>query len=188
MQMRRMSLVAFGGLAGLLLGLCVFLATPNTYVSKSVIRFDPQPANQKEAIDLGRPKIEELLSRPTLTTLIVNYHLYTSDLGKMPLEEVLEKMKQSIRISPVFIGGGKSSNKGPFFGAQVEFAYRDPAVAQRVVEDLTGRLSGFEVLDAANLPNGPVSPNPKVLAFIGLLGGLSLGGFLTVFRRSPKTA
>lgn len=74
------------------------------------------------------------------------------------------------------------------FAAQIEFAYRDPAVAQRVVQDLTGRLSGLEVLDPASLASSPVSRNPKALAFVGLLGGLTPALLFTLFRHSPKPA
>ncbi len=75
MQLGRMNLVAFAGVAGLLFGLCIFLATPNTYVSKSLIRFDPQPANVKEAA----ARAEGLVSDSTLTRLMHKYQLYPAE-------------------------------------------------------------------------------------------------------------
>jgi hypothetical protein len=92
-------------------------------------------------------------------------------------------MKESIRIIPAVAVTSRQTN----LACQIEFAYRDPRIARRVVQDLTQRFGG-EVLDPASLNTNPVGPNPKVLAFIGLVGGLTLGGLLALFRRSPKTA
>jgi hypothetical protein len=80
MQLRRMSVVAFGGLAGLLLGLCVFLAIPNTYVSKSLIVLERQSTNRKGYTDRVRIMAVNVLSRSTLATLIHTYQLYPTEL------------------------------------------------------------------------------------------------------------
>lgn len=186
MQLRTVSfgkIVIATGLVGLLLGLCAWLVIPNRYVSMSLIRIN----SPKELLtDRVLVMAQAALSRSALNTLVQKYDLYPQQRAKLPLEDILNQMRDAIRISPVQAFSHLS--KQPFTAVHVEFIYSDPAKARLVVQDLTTRFDG-EILDAPSLDRSPISPNWKPLAFIGLLAGLLSGLLLAlILRRRPKPA
>lgn len=155
-------LVAFS-LVGLALAWGLSWLIPDLYVSEATIR----SSGQSEPL---QQSLRAVLGRPRLAVLIEKHQLYGSERARLPLEDIVEKMKNNIHVSPV----GKDPAKPAF---AVGFAYEDGAVAQRVTADLVAALTQLgqhSVLDAASNPS-PIYPNRPVFAFTGLLAGGLLG-------------
>lgn len=155
-------LVAFS-LVGLALAWGLSLRIPDIYVSEATIR----SSGQSEPLSQS---LQAVFGRPRLAALIEKHQLYGSERVRLPLEDIVEKMKKNIHASPV----GKDPAKPAF---AVGFAYEDGAVAQRVTADLVAaltQLGQYSVLDAASNPS-PIYPNRPVFAFTGLLAGGLLG-------------
>jgi hypothetical protein len=146
-----------------------------------------------------------VLARSTLTAIIQKYGLYSAKQAKMPLENVVTEMKNSIRMSPA-VAIGPAPRRQTVSAFEIQFIYKDPAVAQRVTEDLVSSFMEYglenalrtgqtdyrpltlELLDAPSLPTVPSSPKLLALAIAGLAAGLVVGFLLALFRRSPKPA
>lgn len=78
-------------------------------------------------------------SRTVLQTIISTYELYPSDVKRLPIEDVVEKMKKAIVISNVeSVNVGAKTNVAAF---QIAFDYVDRFKAQKVVQDLLGRFT-----------------------------------------------
>jgi hypothetical protein len=133
MQLRMWSsgkIVGVGAVAGLIVGLGCWLVMPNQYASLALVRIpaccDASTADGRERLD---SLMRFLLSRSTLSTMSQVHGLYPVELKKMPLEEVLQKMKQGIQIRPATLG--ELSSRRAFQAIQIEFVYPDAALAQR---------------------------------------------------------
>lgn len=135
--------------AALVTATVVAFMWPDTYLSTGVIRVVPPevpesyvPTNLNSDLQ-GRlnSMIQSVLNKSELTAVINKFDLYKKERSKMPLEDVVENMRQhDIRIGAVTtygnVGGGKSAV--PAF--QVGFAYNNRYVAQKVASDIMARI------------------------------------------------
>ena len=120
-----------------------------------------------------------VLTRPAL-------NLYTEDRKKMPLEDVVENMRnKAFRIQSMRPQGGGV----PAF--LVSFEYPDKLKARSVVRELVAAfieqnavaqrnlqasaMDILEVLDVPSLPQRPFYPNRPMIVTVGLFGGAVLG-------------
>ncbi len=121
---------------------------PDTYLSTGIIRVVPPrvpesyvPSNLNSDLQ-GRINsiTQSILNRQTLTTIINNYDLYKKELRSLPIDDVIENMRQrDIRVGTVQTFGqvgGKPSV--PAF--QVGFVYNNRVVAQKVAANLISRF------------------------------------------------
>ena len=181
----RLTLVLAVG--GAMIAAAVSFAVPNRWESQTVLRLD----GADPATSLGRMLIQ-VESRPALTTVITDHDLYHAERQRMPLEDVIEKMKENIVVRPV------STKTGATTVFAVRFVDEDRHKAQQVTKDLAARLidlhgarqesdlkSVMEIIDPPSLPLRPTSPNRPLLTGIGLLAGLIVAVVLQVRRRSP---
>jgi capsular polysaccharide biosynthesis protein len=186
------------GLVGVLVGLGVTLTIPKRYQSQSTISITG-PITQ-ETRDAINSIANNVLSRDSLTRVVLVLGLYRGERASMPIDDVLEEMKRSIAIAPA----GTGTRNGGVFA--IRFVYPDPALAQKATQSITSRFieanlqqaenlhqgagSMMEVLDPASLPQRPVDPRPSRNAFMGLGLGLTIGAVFAFFyqRRPPKTA
>jgi LPS O-antigen subunit length determinant protein (WzzB/FepE family) len=197
MQMTSISfwkIVAGCAVAGALAAGIVAATLPNRYVSTAVLRIDAAP--REAQIQLMRLQ-QAALSRSSLTSIVTAQNLYTNELKKLPLEDVIQEMRKDIRIRLANLRGE------PAFA--VEFANENPAAAQATVRAIVSSLiehnvqasrqpgngaNKVELLDPASLPSRPVSPN-RVKAMInglltGLLVGLLCGAMFSIVRRKGR--
>src|SRR3954469_12757033 len=94
--------------AGLVVATVVAFVMKDTYVSTALIRIVPQQisdslvqnATSQMVADHINAMAETILSRNTLTNLINTNHLYTRELKREPLEDVINEMKMAISIRP----------------------------------------------------------------------------------------
>lgn len=174
---RYLKTAAICGLAGALLCGAFSLTLPDRFVSSATIAFRPGESGASAADTVGRTA-QRVLSRASLSTVISREHLYEHDgLGN---EAVIEKMRRDIHVG---------IPKRPANAFEVVFIYPDAAKAHSVATELATRFtqeqSGFQTLDAPQLPKGAVSPNRWVILALGLSGGLLTGLAIARFRRPP---
>ncbi len=175
-------MAAIFGLMGLALAWGVSLRIPDLYISQSTVQ-----ATNVEAKSLDQ-SVRKVLSRSSLSYLLLKHKLFESERTHMPLEDVIEKMTKRVSVTAV----GDDSKRS----FKVGFAYEDAAAAQRVTDDLTAKIIEdnistnavakgpglLTVLDSASRPD-PIYPNRPVFAFTGMLGGALLGTFWALFKR-----
>jgi uncharacterized protein involved in exopolysaccharide biosynthesis len=164
------------GVAGALLAAGISFALPKQYASQTVLSVTGSGVDAADAVFTQAQQTE---SRSSLMLIINSEGLYPKERATMPIEDVIDKMKSKIGISP--ISGGSAF--------AIEFTYEDPHKAQRVTQDLAASFVGenVRILDAASLPQSPVSPNRWMIAAVGLAVGLALGAIIALLRIS-KTA
>ena len=158
---------------------------------KAVMRLIPagQGDNDRQrALDRLVELQQKVLSRESLGEIITQpaFDLYREDRKRMPLENVVEDMRnKALRIQLMQTQGGSV----PAFSISCE--YPDNLKAQAVVRELVSRFSQqnvaiqmaqgpsaeeqLEVLDPASLPARPLAPNRPMIVTVGLFGGAVLG-------------
>lgn len=140
--------------AGLVVSTVVAYMIQDIYVSKALIRIVPQQISEsyvqttasEQLSDHVNAMAQTILSRNTLTNLINTYGLYKTELNSEPLEDVIEKMRQSISIRPVV--GVTSASERSVPAMQVAFSYRDRYLAQKACQDLVSRFMNENNVDA----------------------------------------
>jgi succinoglycan biosynthesis transport protein ExoP len=78
---------------------------------------------------------QEVLSRTRLMGIIDELHLYPKELAKSAPEEIIEKMRKKIDITPI-----TSPERKDFTAFKIAFTSEDPGVAQKVTSRLTSLL------------------------------------------------
>jgi succinoglycan biosynthesis transport protein ExoP len=134
--------------AGLVIAVAVAFFWPDTYVSEARIRVvPPQVPERYVATNVSTQMSERvmalaqtILSRARLADLINSYGLYPRERKRLPMEDVIEKMQQAIRVSPVFPLHDAGPGRVGSVAFQIEFAYEDRYQAQRVVRELVTRF------------------------------------------------
>ncbi len=144
---RNKSWIAGPALAGLVLAVVTAFLWPDTYISTAVIRVVPPqvpasfvPPNVTMRMSQRiNSMAQEILSRAALTSIIETYNLYPRERQRLPLEDVIEKMRKAIDIGDVRTirptRGG--ANLTAF---QISFAYENRYLAQKVTADLANRF------------------------------------------------
>jgi uncharacterized protein involved in exopolysaccharide biosynthesis len=189
--------------AGLSTGLLVsFLVTPR-YTSTAVLRLTRSEFRssllQWQSSALNRKSLADVMQEPELS-------LYPTERKNTPLEDVVESMRNDMRIAIV---PGAPEKTSMF---TVAFTYRDRALAQKTVQALIARLSEaqidivrasarqlsgrdsagnaqlLEVLDPPGLPATPAWPNRVAFMATGFGAGVAFAVAVALFRRSrPAT-
>jgi uncharacterized protein involved in exopolysaccharide biosynthesis len=132
--------------AGVVIATVVAFLLDDTYESKALIRIVPQQISDnvvhsissQDVTDRIQGMAQTILSRNTLSTLISTYGLYKDDLKREPMEDVLQKMKDAIKINAATSLGNIQMRNIP--AMQVQFSYRDRILAMRVCSDLVSRF------------------------------------------------
>lgn len=173
-------------LAGAVVAAVIALRTPNVYVSTAVVRIAQGPETFR-VIGLWK---QEALGRSSLAQIITRYGLYPDERKEQPLEDVVMNMQNHIRIFPMHASGTAALS--------VSFQYPERDTAQKVTNELTGRMLEsalisrspitLQVLGPASLPAAPASPNRPALVATGLGAGLALGLVFLGVRRWPLAA
>jgi uncharacterized protein involved in exopolysaccharide biosynthesis len=125
-------------IAGLLAGLSVsFLVTPR-YVSRAEMQYigaytDPgKTAVNRDLTEYFVQNQQQILSRTALSRIIQDprLDLYPEERARIPLEDVIEKMRRDIRI---VLQEPKVTGRH-YLGFEIDFAYRDRIKAQQTVQ------------------------------------------------------
>ncbi len=170
--------------AGTLMAAAISFAFPVHYASQTIVCLTPaeQSTLARESADRTVNNLEwNILSRESLTSIILEHDLYPSERARIPLDDVIREMKRNIRVALIPTGSPENAR-----GFVVQFDYRDPRVAQQVDTELTSRfIEGtlemsrwsnshwiFRVMDPPSLPLRPAGPNRTRFAAAGLFAGL----------------
>lgn len=128
---------------GIIAAILANLLIPPTYRANALMLVQsPQlgamlGAQSSEMIDRRMARItERLTSRPDLIALIETHGLYQDMRKTSPLSEVLQKMRDSISLSPT--GGARGDDRTIAF--RLSFDYGEPVPAQAVTQDLMQRI------------------------------------------------
>ena len=184
-------------LAGILAAAALSFALPVHYLSKSVLTVTPSddfaPGNES-AILLVNSVVRNVVSRESLSSIILQRGLYPRERAHMSADDVIEKMRRNIWLIPVPPDPRQNRDALTFV---VQFDYPDRYVAQQVNQDLMSRLieanlnpqlnshSTFYVLNAPTLLVAS-APNRTQFAAVGLFAGLLFGLRLAVVVRSRR--
>jgi LPS O-antigen subunit length determinant protein (WzzB/FepE family) len=178
----RWSIGRIGGFAaaGMALGVTVALLIPDEFISTAVLR-SPNGGKLQSTIT-------QVLNDDSLATIVLQEHLYSGELSRSSMNDVVRKMREHVRVQLVHVALGQGEGTAAF---TISFQYTDRFAAQRVTRDLVTRVIGpqsvTEILDPASDPVLPSSPNRLVIAELGTVAGILLGLAATRFRR-PKLA
>jgi hypothetical protein len=138
----------------------------------------------------------DAISRSTLSTIVIDprLDLYPEQRKTQPLEDVIQKMRQNLAITP----------SGQYF--TISFEYPDRFKTQRAVFFVMNRLDAtyertygglpdepvqaapttLKLIGEASLPVLPISPNRFVIAMKGGLAGLLGAAVIATIRRRWK--
>jgi succinoglycan biosynthesis transport protein ExoP len=140
--------------AGLVVSTVVAYSMEDTYVSSALLRIVPQQISPQlvqnvtaqELTDHIASMAQMIKSRNTLTNLITSHQLYQTELKHEPIDDVLQKMSDSIDIRPV---SGVLNVSGTALPAmEVSFSYRDKYKAKEVTSDIVTRFMDENVQEA----------------------------------------
>lgn len=134
---RKLRWVASFAIAGGVIAGVVAYAVPERYTSMAILRLTQPTISEHYVPRAGQPDLREqlakqmqyVLSRRTLREIIRVYNLYENELARKPLEDVIEDMRQDVRL----ISGANDM-------VQLTFTYSDPQKTLKVTRDLMTRV------------------------------------------------
>ena len=180
-------------LVGILVAAAVSFAMPSHYRSQAV--FSATPASEF-TLDMLKDLTRNISGRESLNPVIQEHNLYARERARMPLDAVIDKMKQDITVETLPLASPGNRDSLTFL---VRFDYPDPHVAQQVDAELASRfiegnvdprLNSHATLQLSappSFPLRPAAPNRTEFAALGLLAGLLAGLTITIILRSCRT-
>jgi uncharacterized protein involved in exopolysaccharide biosynthesis len=192
MQLKTWSLiritVAFSVL-GVLVAVAIFFALPKQYVSHSTLIVESISVTANTVT--ANTVIQTIaFDREYLASIIQHCSLYPRDRGRMSQDELIDKMSRNIHVAAAQFASGAYRNTVNF---DIQFAYPDGYVAQRVNAELMRRLVNanlhqssfvFRVLEPPSLPGLPEGPGLVRFGCVGLLAGILAGLLVTGLIKS----
>jgi hypothetical protein len=136
--MKHKKLILQGGIAGLVIGIAFATAwASRPYTSTAVLRANPPQIPERfvpaqPTMEVGRviPHLmQTITARGSLTNIMNSYDLYRSERESMPLEDVIDVMRNAIAVAPADMNT-----------VRVSFSHDDPGVAQKVTTDIVNRI------------------------------------------------
>lgn len=121
---------------------------PDTYVSEAVLRvsppaasenFYPSPASRVSLSDRLASMQQSILSRNNLTGMIQSFDLYRRERARLPMEDVIERMRRDIAVSGLTAQAG-SSGQARSLVFRVGFSYANRFDAHKVTQSLVSRF------------------------------------------------
>jgi uncharacterized protein involved in exopolysaccharide biosynthesis len=182
-------------LAGVLAAGIWSATIPKRYVSTAVVRIGAGPAaTDGEAKRAALGRVQAVLSRSSLATIIIQQNLYARERQRVPMEDVTQEMRnRHLRIQTV------DAASGTVFA--VSFDNENPAAAQATLRAIVSSLAerhvpqgdgaaDMEVLNPASLPSQPLAPNRmRVIGGglgLGLVLGFVCGAIWSIMRRKER--
>lgn len=164
-------------IAGVVVAGAVAFLWPQQYRSTATLKLE------RADLDALNRVAEAAFTRSAFASTIVRYNLYPRERQRMQMEGVVDVMRQATWVTPI----------APDL-AQVSFAYEDPVQAQRVSQDLVGRIITANLsTQSAGLIQlvAPADPGKKTIGgkvrlaitSLGLPAGLVFGVVLALILR-----
>jgi hypothetical protein len=119
---------------------------PQSFESSSLLTIKPpvingiaQPFSDEDFNQRIKTMSDEVLSRSQLEPMIAKYELYKDEKSKgMPIEQIIEKMKRSIKVEPA-----KTDSKYKAF--RLRFQFSEARKAQQVTAELASRYVSTQI-------------------------------------------
>jgi hypothetical protein len=175
MQMRIWSpwkVVPAFAMMGVLFAAAFTLTIPKRYVSTAIVKMGDKWQDQW-FLAVGRVE-----SRAYLTTLIKEEGLYRAERARMPIQDVVEQMRQRDIGIKIVDGQGAHTFAVSFSSTS------DAEEAHRTAERLASRFVGpttSMVVTPPNLPAAPAGPRLSRNIVMGLFSGVVLGSLFALF-------
>lgn len=159
-----------GALSGAVLAGVLAFDTPSRYASSAVVRIPPSRSIRDLQVTT--------LSRGSLHDVIEKEGLYGRLLARLPMEDVVERMRRDVEI--------QSLNAADL--CSIRFVYEDATKVQRVTRDLLDKMSvpGLAVIKPPDLPDHPEYPTRPEIMGMGFVSGLLLALLAIGFWRSSR--
>jgi polysaccharide chain length determinant protein (PEP-CTERM system associated) len=139
---RHKSWMAGPAFAALVLSVVVAFMWPDTYLSEATVqviapqvpeRFVPSNINSEMSQRINQ-MAQTVQSRANLINIIQSNNLYRTELQHKPLEDVIEQMRSSVRISQV--ENLQLSGREQYSAFRISFEYSNRMLAQKVTQEL----------------------------------------------------
>ena len=145
MAWRRRWLIIVPFVAGLFATLVVSSQLPDLFQSEMLIQVVPQRVPDSfvqstvtvRTADRINALSQQAMSRTELEELIETFDLYSEALNELPMQDVVDQMRDNVEVD-VSLGGARGADAEGFF---VRFAYPDAEIATQV----TGRIGALFV-------------------------------------------
>jgi polysaccharide chain length determinant protein (PEP-CTERM system associated) len=124
-------------------GVLAALSLPKKYTSQTLVLV----AKPMVPIDYVKPVVtedlnqrlasmkEQILSRTRLEPVIEKFSVYQADQNKVPMEELIDRLRKAIEISPLETMPGTQDRSMPGFHVGVTF--NNPQIAQQICTEIT---------------------------------------------------
>jgi capsular polysaccharide biosynthesis protein len=181
-----MKVVAALGVAGIIVAACVSLALPRQYESTAVVDIVGS-TNSFAAADLVNQLLTRVLSRSSLSGLINREDLYHGERTRLPMDDMIERLRRDIKIVPA--GLGRTAFRVTVISDSPQHAQ---IVTQTLISSLleqhvrSGSGATLKLLDPVNKPRSPVNPRYGLIAMWGFAGGLVVGLIVALARHQPR--
>jgi uncharacterized protein involved in exopolysaccharide biosynthesis len=132
---------AAAAVAALLLLPTLYRSSAVILVQSSKLSGDIVGSAVPDSVDRRLARIQEqITSRPDLLALIDAHGLYAAERGRMPLSQVVDKMRSAIQLTPATanVAGDASNDRTISFA--LSFDYTRPVEAQAVTQDLMTKI------------------------------------------------
>lgn len=140
---RRKWMIIAPMLIGPVLGFALTKIIPSEYVSQTMVLVERPSVNPKIVTTTSQDDLsarletmkEQILSRSRLEPVIDELGLYRKDRSKVPMEDLVERLRKSIDVEVVETANNSSSKDIP--GFQVKVSFSDPHLAQAICANVT---------------------------------------------------
>jgi uncharacterized protein involved in exopolysaccharide biosynthesis len=191
------------GLAGAISAAALAVRMPDKYISEAVLTV----SGDEQSTRFFRDRvIQRAFSRNSLSELIQEDDIYATDRQRMPLDDVIERMRHDITITAANSATGDPKN----FAFVMRYVYRDPVRAQRTTYELASRIVEANLVEAMranksesnaerrstgtrlqiivppSLPRKPAKPNRFLITILGVGAGLALAVLAAVAMRLSR--
>lgn len=132
---------------GLVLGVVTAFLWEDSYIARGKIRITPPqvparlvPGNVGEELTARINAIaQEIITRSSLQNLIQTYNLYPDDRKRLPMEDVIDRMRRAIGIDNIESYSRSGAPRYHVF--TVSFIYSDRRLAQKICSELIDRFT-----------------------------------------------
>ena len=140
--------IAIPALIRFVAGIAAAFLLPTVYRSSATLLVEsaqlPDDVLGDVSVDLVDQRIakfrQQVLSRPKLVELIQKYRLYPEERKGDSLSEVIEKMRDATKITPVSAEIQRSAGRSSTIAFSLSFDYKNASQAQAVAQDMTEQL------------------------------------------------
>ncbi|MGH9658597.1 MAG: GumC family protein [Bryobacteraceae bacterium] len=143
--------------AGLVIAVVVAFFWPDTFISYATMRITPAQVSERIVPTNFNLQLNERLqtmhqdvtSRAKLIDMIKKFNLYPRDQRKKPIEDIVEIMREKIRIEPVTMhtAGPQILPRTGGTAFRISYAYETRMEAHKVVNEIISSFTSQNVLD-----------------------------------------